>query len=411
MSHRTASWLAWTMCALSVAMTALSLWLLLVLTISYPDVPVYSSFWAENVLQAIGFSTLGAVIVAFGSSKNPIGWILCTMGLLFGAAHFAAQYANYAVFAVRGSLPGGEVAAWMWIWSAFLGVGLFMFLFLLFPDGQLPSSRWRWFARFGAFLMAAAVVLVAFSPGPIVVALPDINNPFGIEGLPNAYKAVQLFILLLVLVALGSVLVRWVHARGVERQQIKWFAYAVAVMGSGSILKYFISEPFEIAWLGWVGRPLVLAGLAGIPISMGIAVLRYRLYNIDLVINRTLVYGSLTTILVALYFVVIVVLQNVFVLLTGQQSTLAVVASTLLIAALFNPLRRRIQAFIDRRFYRRKYDAAKTLEGFSAQLRDETDLKALNNDLVGVVRETMQPAHVSLWLRSDPPPRGGEGQE
>jgi two-component system NarL family sensor kinase len=216
MSRRTAAWLAWAMWVLSIALTALSLWLL-VLCLSYPDVPVYSSFWAENVLQAIGFSTVGAVIVAFGSSKNPIGWLLCTMGLLFGAAHFAAQYANYAVFAVRGSLPGGEVAAWMWIWCAFLGVGLLTFLFLLFPDGRLPSSRWRWFARLSAFLMAAAVIVVAFSPGPIVVALPQIHNPFGIESLPSLYKPIQLFILLLVLVALASVLVRWVHARGVER--------------------------------------------------------------------------------------------------------------------------------------------------------------------------------------------------
>jgi len=136
------------------------------------------------------------------------------------------------------------------------------------------------------------------------------------------------------------------------------------------------------------------------------AILRYRLYEIDIIINRTLVYGSLTVLLVALYFGVIVVLQRVFVLLTGQQSTLAVVASTLLIAALFNPLRRRIQSFIDRRFYRRKYDARKTLEAFSAQLRDETDLEALNSELVGVVRETMQPAHVSLWLRPDTVPKG-----
>jgi len=256
--------------------------------------------------------------------------------------------------------------------------------------------------------MAAAVVLVAFSPGPIVVALPDINNPFGIEGLPNAYKAVQLFILLLVLVALASVLVRWVRARGVERQQIKWFAYAVAVLGSGIVLKYFISEPFELAWLGWVGRPLVLAGLAGIPVSMGIAVLRYRLYDIDIIINRTLVYGSLSATLVALYFGGIVVLQRVFVLLTGQQSTLAVVASTLLIAALFTPLRRRIQGFIDRRFYRRKYDARKTLEAFSTKLKNETDLESLDNELVGVVRETMQPAHVSFWLRPDARRKGEE---
>jgi len=145
----------------------------------------------------------------------------------------------------------------------------------------------------------------------------------------------------------------------------------------------------------------VIVGGLSVPIAIGVAILRYRLYEIDLIINRTLVYGALTVLLVALYFGGIVVLQRVFVTLTGQQSTLAVVASTLLIAAMFTPLRRRIQSFIDRRFYRRKYDARKTLETFSAQLRNETDLDALSDDLVGVVRETMQPAHVSLWLRPE----------
>ena len=178
------------------------------------------------------------------------------------------------------------------------------------------------------------------------------------------------------------------------------------VAASGAILQYIISEPLDLVWLGWFGHALVLIGLAGLPISMGIALTRYRLYEIDLIINRTLVYGSLTAMLVALYFGGIVVLQRLFVLLTSQQSTLAVAASTLLIAALFTPLRRRIQSFIDRRFYRRKYDARKTLETFSAQLRNETDLEALSNDLVGVVRETMQPAHVSLWLRPDTPRKG-----
>jgi hypothetical protein len=162
----------------------------------------------------------------------------------------------------------------------------------------------------------------------------------------------------------------------------------------------------DLVWLGRVGYALVLIGLAGIPIAMGIAVTRYRLYEIDLIINRTLVYGSLTAMLVALYFVGIVLLQRVFVLLTGEQSTLAVVASTLLIAALFTPLRRRIQGFIDRRFYRRKYDTRKTLEAFTAQLRNETDLDALSDDLVSVVWETMQPAHVSLWLRPEPASKG-----
>jgi hypothetical protein len=201
------------------------------------------------------------------------------------------------------------------------------------------------------------------------------------------------------------------YARGVERQQTKWFTYTSAVAASGAILDYIISEPLELVWLGLVGHALVLVGLAGIPIAMGIAITRYRLYEIDIIINRTLVYGSLTVTLVALYFGGIVVLQRMFVLLTGQQSTLAVVASTLVIAALFTPLRRRIQSFIDRRFYRRKYDARKTLEAFSAQLRNETDLNALSDDLVGVVAETMQPAHVSLWLRPELPPMRSEGPE
>ncbi len=150
----------------------------------------------------------------------------------------------------------------------------------------------------------------------------------------------------------------------------------------------------------------IVIGVLAIPAAVGVAMLRYRLYDIDLVINRTLVYGPLTATLIALYFAGIVLMQRFFDLLTGQQSTLAVVASTLLIAALFTPLRRRIQAFIDRRFYRKKYDARKTLEAFSAKLRDETDLEALSSDLVGVVRETMQPAHVSLWLRTETSPKG-----
>jgi hypothetical protein len=247
-------------------------------------------------------------------------------------------------------------------------------------------------------LTLVGMALAAFSPGPIVVGLPAIHNPLGIEGLPNAYKSVQVLMLVLIGISVVSLVVRRVHARGVERQQTKWFTYAAAVAASGAILKFIISDPLDLVWLGGVAYAFVLIGLAGMPIAMGIAITRYRLYEIDLIINRTLVYGSLTATLVALYFVGIVVLQRIFVTLTGQQSTLAVVASTLLIAALFNPLRRRIQSFVDRRFYRSKYDARKTLEAFSTRLREETDLDTLNNELVGVVRETMQPAHVSLWL-------------
>jgi hypothetical protein len=221
---------------------------------------------------------------------------------------------------------------------------------------------------------------------------------------------VQLSVMLLGLVAAASVVVGRRGARGVERQQIKWLLYAGAIFFVGPTFQITVSYVVRVegSWALWVGNILGVVSGLGVPVAIGFAILRYRLYDIDRIINRTLVYGSLTATLVALYFGAIVLSQRVFVLLIGQQSTLAVVASTLLIAALFTPLRRRIQSFIDRRFYRRKYDARKTLEAFASKLRDETDMEALNNELVGVVRETMQPAHVSLWLRSDKAPKEGE---
>jgi hypothetical protein len=199
---------------------------------------------------------------------------------------------------------------------------------------------------------------------------------------------------------------RAARREGVERQQIKWLLYVgpIFFVASGLHIGSYYFWLAEGSWGLWASYLLVIVGGLSGPIAIGVAILRYRLYEIDLLINRTLVYGTLTATLIVLYFGGIVVLQSVFVILTGQRSTLAVVASTLLIAALVTPLRRRIQSFIDRRFYRRKYDARKTLEAFSAQLRDETDLDALSDDLVGVVRETMQPAHVSLWLRRETAP-------
>jgi hypothetical protein len=404
MNRRTRAWLAWSLWALSLALTALSL-LLLILNLSHPDVPVYS-FWAENVLFSIGYSTVGAVIVPRMSQENLIGWLFCAIGLLWAVIHLIGEYAIYTLLAEPGSLPAGEIASWVYTWPWVLGLGLIVFLSLLFPNGRLPSARWRWFARISSLLTLVGMALAAFSPGPIVVGLPAIRNPLGIESLPNAYKSVQVLMLVLIAISVVSLLLRRVYARGVERQQTKWFTYAAAVAASGAILKFIISDPLDLVWIGGVGYALVLIGLAGMPIAMGIAITRYRLYEIDLLINRTLVYGSLTAVLVALYFVGIVVLQRLFVALTGERSTLAVVVSTLAIAALFTSLRRRIQSFIDRRFYRRKYDARKTLQAFSVTLRDETDLDALSDDLVGVVRETMQPAHVSVWLRPDTAPKG-----
>jgi hypothetical protein len=277
---------------------------------------------------------------------------------------------------------------------------------LLFPDGRLPSRGWRWFAWLSALLVLVGALLSAFAPGS-TIALGPINNPLAVESLPNeAYKNVERFMNALIFVSVISLIIRLRRARELERQQIKWFVYATVLLISGGILTYPVSEAVGSVWLKWISFVPFIVGVMAIPVSMGIAILRYRLYDIDILINRTLVYGLLTTTLVAIYFGGIVLLQGLFVALTGEQSTLAVVASTLLIAALFTSLRRRIQSFIDRSFYRRKYDAAKTLEEFSLKLRDETDLRALRGDLIGVVRETMQPAHVSVWLRPETAPKG-----
>jgi hypothetical protein len=395
MSARAAAWLAWIMWALSMALTVLSLWLL-ILNLSHPNVPIYL-YWAEGTLLAAGYSTVGAV-AASHRPGNPVGWVLCSIGLSWGAAHFTSEYATYALLAAPGSLPTAEAAAWIYSWLWVPGLGLIVFLALLFPSGRLPSPRWRPFAWLSVLLVAAGTIMAAFSPGPSVGL--SVRNPFGIESLPNFYEQLQALMFALIFVASASLVVRLHHPRGVERQQIKWVAYAGALAGGASLPTYTVVEAVDLRWLQMVGHVLALVGILGVPTAVGLAITRYRLYDIDIVINRTLVYGTLSATLIALYFVGIVVLQRLFVILTGQQSTLAVVASTLLIAALFNPLRRRIQFFIDRRFYRRKYDARKTLEAFSAQLRNETDLDALSDELVSVVKETMQPEHASLWLRS-----------
>jgi hypothetical protein len=405
MSTQTASKLAWALCVLSLALTALSL-LLLVLNLSHPNTHIYAP-WLDNTVNTVFFSTVGA-LVASRRPENPVGWLLCLYGLVISISYSCAEYAIYALLAEPNSLPAGEAMAWIVSWVLPIIIGLSAFLYLLFPTGRLPSRRWRWVAWLTGVLVLAGVISSAFSSGALMGVLGPIRNPLGVEGFTSIYTAL---LYIIYTVALGavvlSVFMRLRHALGVERQQIKWFAYAAAgsviAGGVAYLIPIVVDTPL---WFERMGFALNIAFIPAIPIAIGIAILRYRLYDIDIIINRTLVYGSLTATLVALYFVGIVVLQRVFVFLTGEQSTLAVVASTLLIAALFNPLRRRIQSFIDRRFYRRKYDAAKTLQGFSAQLRDETDLEALSDDLVGVVRETMQPAHVSLWLRPDTASKG-----
>jgi cytochrome b subunit of formate dehydrogenase len=400
MSGRAASWLAWSACAFSLALTALTVLLIVLLLRS--DAAIYY-YWLETSMVAVGYSTVGA-IVASRLPESPIGWLFCAIGLIFGVSHFSAEYAAYDLLVPSGSLPAGEAFAWLtsWVWVG--GLGLIVFLDLLFPNGRLPSARWRWFARFTAIVLLPAAILAALSPGLILSS--TLQNPLGIEGLPNASKAIEAFMYALVVVGASSMLARLRHAGRIERQQIKWFAYATAVAISGVILKNTVYTAVGVTWVWWVGLVLTTVGVVSSPVAMGIAIFRYRLYQIDLIINRTLVYGSLTAVLASVYLGGVVLLQYAFRALTGEGSQLAVVASTLIIAALFIPLRRRIQGFIDRRFYRRKYDARKTLESFSAKLRNQTDLDALSEDLVGVVGETMQPAQVSLWLKPETARRG-----
>jgi hypothetical protein len=381
--RRLASWLAWAVCVLSLALTALN-FILIALNVTL-NTPAYV-FWPELTSLAVGYSVIGAII-ASRLPYHPIGWICCAIGLIAAVDHFAGEYALYALLAQPHPLPGGRPMLWLQGWFWMLFVGLIVFLLLLFPTGRLPSSRWRTFTW-------VSVAVISFG----VIWSSAISPDISFDAPPSS---VQLSVVLLGGVAAGSVIVGRRNARGIERQQIKWLLYVgpLFFIAVGLHIGFYYFWLTERSWGLWASYLLVaIGGLSG-PIAIGIAILRYRLYEIDILINRTLVYGSLTATLVALYFGGIVVLQRFFVLLTGQQSTLAVVASTLAIAALFSPLRRRIQGFVDRRFYRRKYDARKTLESFSAKLRSETDLKALSNDLVGVVRETMQPAYVSLWLR------------
>jgi hypothetical protein len=405
-SARAASWLAWALWTLALT-SFVVMGVFRLLNSSTPTADPRNPlvldfcFW----LLFVSFATVGA-LVASRWPQNAIGWIFCWLGLSFSLGSASEEYALYALVTEAGSLPGAEGMVWLTAWfGGPIVFALFALVFLLFPDGRLPSRRWRpviWLQ------LVAVVCLVAFAfePGPLGnLGLVRVTNPFGIQGaaaLLGTLSWVGFFMTLAVAVAGGiSLVLRFRRARGVERQQIKWFAFSGVVFCAVFAAGPFLWELPQSPATAWIWPVLFLAGASTVPVAVGIAILRYRLYDIDLIINRTLVYGSMTATLALVYVGSVVGLQAALRGLTGQESTLAVVASTLVIAALFTPLRRRVQAFVDRRFYRRKYDAAKTLAAFNARLRDETDLDALSDDLAGVARSTVQPAHVSLWLRPD----------
>ena len=398
MNIRSATWLAWSLWTLSVALTALSL-LLVILTLRDPGTPV-PNYWLGNMLVVID-ATIGA-IVASRRPENPIGWLLCLSGVAVSTSTFTSLYAIYALLARTGTLPAAEASAWIAAWILPIIIGLQISYILLFPTGRLPSRRWRWLAWLTGAFVVVGVLTSAFSSDAYLGALGPIRNPLGIEGFADVWRFVLITMAPLLYGATAlSVLMRLRRAGGVERQQLKWFAYAVAIYAAATALNVAAFAVDGPRWFALTGVVVFTAAGPAPTIAIGIAILRYRLYDIDLLINRTLVYGSLTATLVALYFGGVAITQATIQVLTGREELpqIAIVASTLLIAALFNPLRRRIQSFIDRRFYRNKYDAAKTLQAFGARLRDETNLDALGNGLVAVARETVQPAHVSLWLK------------
>jgi hypothetical protein len=408
MSIRSAAWIAWLLCLLGVALAVASLILALLNGRTLGEIFILPGIVTLPILT-VSFSVVGALI-ALHRPENSIGWIFLAVGFFYGLVSAGDEYAIYALLTNPGALPLGAEASWLgqWIWAPGLGL-ILVFLPLLFPDGHPPSKRWRWVGWLGGLSIGLAVV-------SSTIGLWPERGPALVTGDENPSHVVQVLVVfvalpMLFVAGLGAVIslfVRFRRARGDERQQIKWFASAAALTFVWILVFEVFAELMSIeggvpeAILAFTSASLSLV-IPSIPIATGIAILRYRLYDIDIIINRTLVYGSLTLMLPMIYFGGVATTQAIFRALTGQeqQPQLAVVVSTLAIAALFMPLRRRIQSFIDRRFYRSKYDARKTLEAFSAKLRDETDLEALSDDLVGVVRETMQPAHVSLWLRSD----------
>jgi hypothetical protein len=414
---RRTSWLAWALAGLSVAMFVASATLTIMSLYGAPQALPPSSWGIAQLvifLPFLAFPVVGALI-ASNRPRNPIGWICLTAGLF------------WMLIVLGDSIPGSGPyqvtisALTQWTWVPPVGL-LGIYMILLFTDGKLPSRRWRPLVWFSGAVMVSVSVAVTIAPGQLQDH-PRVRNPFGLEGYPMVVQVLTGTIVLLpicILASAASLFVRYRHSGGEVRQQIKWVAFAASLVGvvylSAMVIGLFFTP--EAIW-GSADAPLlvdillntVLMSYAGVPVAVGFAVLRYRLYDIDILINRTLVYGTLTATLALIYVGCVVVMQYAFRVLTGQETQLAIVASTLVIAAMFGPLRRRVQAFVDRRFFRKKYDAQETLETFSSRLRDETDLEQLNVGLLTMVRETLQPAQVSLWLRPDRAAQGTEEQD
>jgi hypothetical protein len=356
------------------------------------------------------FATVGAVI-ASRRPGNAIGWIFCSIGLLVGAGVLAQTYAeNYISPGSPPSVLGG-VAAWVtgWYWFPLIALVL-VFVPMLFPNGTLPSRRWRPLFWLAVVSIGGVTLLSALQEQIQVKDDLVVTNPIGVTGITNpeqslAGSALAAIGLICTVAAAVSLVVRFRRSRGEERQQLKWFTYAAGLIPVLTTVDELLPDSFS--------GPDVMFGVmvAALPVATAIAVFKYRLYDIDRIINRTLVYGALTAVLGLAYYGVVVLLQSLF----GSalaDSQLVVAATTLGVATLFRPVKVRIQAIIDRRFNRARYDAQRTVEAFSSRLRDQVDLETLSADLLHVVADTLQPSQASLWLRprrEDDPVQAGAG--
>lgn len=364
-------------CSLAAVVTAAAV--IGILTSSSPAV-------IGSLVGGIAFAVVGSVVV-FRYPGHTVGWLTAVLGVSWELSVVSPYYGAYAR---AHAFPGVSVAASVSIWVYMVNLLLFFWLAMVFPSGRIVRG-WAWVFWLGTAGIALQGIAQMLSPGPSNVA--HVANPIGIGHLPGLLDAVTSVLAIAALPA-GALcaLVRLRRARGVERQQIKLFVYGVA------IALLITTAAIFTGWNGPVGD-LGSVALSLVPVTIGAAMLRYRLYDIDLIINRTLVYGSLTLTLGWLYVGAVISLQALFRAVTGQQSDLAIAIATLAVAALFNPWRRRVQHFIDRRFYRRKYDASRVLATFSSRLRDEVDLERLRTDLLTAAHETLQPSAIALWVR------------
>ena len=358
----------------------------------------------DNTIGAIGFllafvafPLVGAIIVS-RRPRNAIGWLFLVIGLSFALSNSTAKYADYGVYADPGSLPGAVWAGWATGWLdsfAFLSI---LLLFLLFPDGSLPSRRWRPVLWLVLASGAGALVWNALKPGKIFNDSLPFDNPVGIEWLQENIGFLDQVIFFGfaagVVLSVAAAVLRFRRSRGIERDRMKWLAYAALLL----ICSFILAIVFGVTGLAGLGDLVIGLGFAGVPIAVGVGVLRYRLYEIDRVITRTLSFAVVTLGLGAAYVALVLGGQALFSSVAGGGG-LVVAVSTLVVAALFLPVRSRVQRVVDRRFNRHRYDTQRTLEAFGARLRDQVELDPLTDDLRGVVGETMQPAHVAVWLR------------